>query len=72
MLRGSTWLYNLMGVNDTVLTRTWYRNKNGVKVYYTWKEFSDTPEPPVPPPYHGLDRKFPWVLYAKKLRTRHR
>ena len=72
MLRGSTWLYNLMGVNDTILHKTWYRNHNGVRVNYPWREFSDSPIPPepVPPPYHGLDRRFPWVLYAKKLRTR--
>lgn len=71
MLRGSTWLYNLMGVNDTVLTRTWYRNKNGVKVTYPWREFSDSPTPPIPPrPYTGIGRKFPWVLYSEKLRSR--
>lgn len=71
MLRGSTWLYNLMGVNDTVLTKTYYVNHNNVRVNYPWEEFSDTPTPPAPPVWAGYSGQFPWVLYAKKLRTRH-
>ena len=70
MLRGSTWLYNLMGVNDTVLTKTWYKNHNNVRVNYPWKEFSDSPEPPGPGPvpYMGYYRKYPWfTLTSKKL-----
>ena len=71
MLTGSTWLYNLMGVNDTVLRKTYYVNHNGVRVNYPWREFSDSPEPPPPPPpppYAGYHRKYPWfTLTSKKL-----
>lgn len=71
MLRGSTWLYNLMGVNNTVLTKTWYKNHNGVRVNYPWREFSDSPLPPIPPvPITGQKWNFPWFLYARKLRSR--
>jgi len=69
MLRDSTWLYNLMGVNDTVLTKTYYVNHNNVRVNYPWREFSDSPYVP-PVPIHGKKGSgFPWVLYANKLRT---
>ena len=69
MLTNSTWLYNLMGVNDTVLRKTYYVNHNGVRVNYPWREFSDSPTPPPPPPpYAGYYRKYPWfTLTSKKL-----
>ena len=73
MLTNSTWLYNLFGVNDTVLSKTYYVNHNGVRVTYPWREFSDTPIPPTPtppppPPYAGYYRKYPWfTLTSKKL-----
>lgn len=72
MMTNSTWLYNLMGVNDTVLTRTYYVNHNGIRVNYPWREFSDAPIPPTPPPppppYAGYYRKYPWfTLTSKKL-----
>lgn len=73
MMTNSTWLYNLMGVNDTVLTKTYYVNHNGIRVNYPWREFSDapippTPPPPPPPPYAGYYRKYPWfTLTSKKL-----
>ena len=71
MLTNSTWLYNLMGVNDTVLRKTYYVNHNGVRVNYPWREFSDSPTPPPPPPpppYTGYYRKYPWfTLTSKKI-----
>ena len=70
MLTGSTWLYKLIGVNDTVLTKTYYVNHNNVKVQYPWREFSDTPQPPYPPYIWTGRKKFPWVLYARKFRHR--
>ena len=63
MLTNSTWLYDLMGVNDTTLYKTYYVNHNNVRVDYPWKEFT-----PSPSYTHGKD-KFPWVLYARKLRN---
>ena len=69
MLTNSTLLYNLMGVNDTVLRKTYYVNHNGVRVNYPWREFSDSPTPPPPPPpYAGYYRKYPWfTLTSKKI-----
>ena len=56
MLTNSTHLYDLFGVNDTVLL-----------VYggYNWQEFSDSPFP-----YSVRRSNFPWVLYARKNRHR--
>ena len=71
MLTGSTWLYNLMGVNDTNLVHPYYVNHNNVRVNYPWKEFTDSPIPPGPSPVPWAGRtKFPWVLYARKLRDK--
>lgn len=59
MLKNANHLYDLFGVNDTMLLVT-----GG----YNWQEFSPTPPPPTP----SLSKsKFPWVLYARKLRQRH-
>lgn len=71
MVRGSTWLYNLMGVNDTNLYKDYYVNHNNVRVNYNWREFEGSgPTPPIPPtPTYKRDSKFPWVLYAKKFRN---
>ena len=55
-MRNADHLYNLFGVNDTILLVT-----GG----YNWQEFSDTP---IPPSY-TTKSKFPWVLYARKLRN---
>lgn len=69
MLTNSTWLYDLMGVNDTTLYKTYYVNHNNVRVNYPWESFTiNNPTPqPVPPSPTRRD-KFPWVLYARKLR----
>lgn len=48
-------LYNAMACNDTVISRG---------MDYNWRNY-DSPTPPTPTP----DKKrFPWVLYARKLR----
>ena len=71
MLTNSTWLYDLMGVNDTTLYKTYYVNHNDVRVNYPWDTFLiniPIPHPqPTPTREHG---KFPWVLYANKLRKK--
>ena len=56
MLTNSTHLYDLFGVNDTVLL---------VDGGYNWQEFSDSPFP-----YSVRRSNFPWVLYARKNRHR--
>jgi hypothetical protein len=56
MLKNSTHLYDLFGVNDTVLL---------VDGGYNWQEFSDSPFP-----YSSRRTSFPWVLYARKLRQK--
>lgn len=56
MLKNSTHLYDLFGVNDTVLL---------VDGGYNWQEFSDSPFP-----YSSRRTSFPWVLYARKKRQR--
>lgn len=56
MLTNSTHLYDLFGVNDTVLL---------VDGGYNWQEFSDSPFP-----YSSRRSNFPWVLYARKKRQR--
>lgn len=55
MLKNETHIYNILGVNDTMLL---------VDGGYNWREFSEQPIPP----YNYEKRKFPWVLYARKLR----
>ena len=71
MLTGSTWLYDLFGVNDTTLAKTYYDNHNGQRVYYTFRDFTiNLPYPPTPPIPVIREGKFPWVLYAKKLREK--
>ena len=54
-MKNADHIYNLLGVNDTVLV-----NDGG----YNWREFSDTPPTPA-----TKRSKFPWVLYARKLRN---
>lgn len=77
MLKDSTHLYNLMGVNDTDLYKDYYINHQGTTVTYNWREFSNIgPTPPGPGPgptpittMFNI-KKFPWVLYANKLRNK--
>ena len=63
MLTNSTWLYNLMGVNDTTLYKDYYINHNNVRVDYPWQRFRHS--------YPSVRKNnFPWVLYARKLRNK--
>lgn len=55
MMKGETHIYNILGVNDTMLL---------VDGGYNWREFSEQPIPP----YNYEKKRFPWVLYARKLR----
>lgn len=64
MLTNSTWLYLLMGINETTIYRDYYINHNDVRVDYPWAYFSE--DYPTARPKN----KFPWVLYARKLRER--
>lgn len=57
MLKNETHIYDILGVNDTVLL---------VSGGYNWREFSESPIPPSPT--STLKNHFPWVLYARKLR----
>lgn len=59
MLKNSDHIYNLIGVDDTVLLVT-----GG----YNWREFGDEPIPPEPT--FKKNNKFPWVLYSRKLRQK--
>lgn len=58
MLKNSTHIYDLLGVNDTVLLVT-----GG----YNWREYSISPTP-TPTTYK---KRFPWVLYSRKLREKY-
>ena len=70
MLRDSTHLYNLMGVNDTDLYKDYYVNHQGTRVNYNWREFTDIgPTPPTPTPTTKKEHKFPWWLYWKNFRN---
>ena len=70
MLTNSIWLYDLMGCNDTNMIRTYYIDHNNIRHDYPWVNFRWNIPIPTPPTPTGEKRKFPWVLYAKKLRER--
>ena len=68
MLTNSTWLYDLMGVNDTTLYKTYYVNHNNVRVDYPWDTFSHNTPAPSPTPSGRKKDKFPWyIITSKKL-----
>ena len=69
MLTNSTWLYDLMGVNDTIITKGYYVNHNNVRVDYPWTSFAVNNPSPSPTPWIIGKSKFPWVLYSRKLRN---
>lgn len=56
-LRNSTHIYNTMADNDTVIV-------NGYG--YNWQEYQGG----IPPVIHTKNKKFKWVLYARKLRNK--
>ena len=65
MLTDSIWLYDLFGVNDTIMYIDYYVNNIGETINYNWREFSASPTP-----YIINKKPFPWVLYANKLRVK--
>ena len=68
MLTNSTWLYDLMGVNDTTLYKTYYVNHNNVRVDYPWTTFSVNDPSPTPHPTGEKKKGFPWyIITSKKL-----
>lgn len=70
MLTDSTWLYNLMGVNDTNLVHDYYVNHDGQTIHYNWRSFSvNDPTPTPTPPVRSRKANFPWWLYWKKFRN---
>lgn len=60
-LKDSLHIYNAMFVNDTVII-------NGRN--HPWKIFNGGVVPPTPIPIEKRKKRFPWVLYANKLRKR--
>lgn len=68
-LKGSSPLYDLLGVNDTIITRSYYDNHNGQRITYYWNSYAVNNPQPGPTPIFGKRTKFPWVLYARKFRN---
>ena len=60
-LKNSTHIYNICYVNDTVIVDGYM---------YPWKNYNGGIIPPTPED-EKKKHKFPWVLYAEKLRKRH-
>ena len=61
-LMNSAHIYNICYVNDTTIV-------DGMM--YPWKTWKIEPSPTPPTPEETKKNKFPWVLYARKLRKRH-
>lgn len=61
-LKNSAHIYNICYVNDTTIV-------DGMM--YPWKTWKIEPSPTPPTPEETKKNKFPWVLYARKLRKRH-
>ena len=61
VMKNATHIYSLLGINDTLLL---------VNGGYNWQYFGGSPTPV--PPLTTSRRKFPWVLYARKLRESRR
>ena len=66
MLTNSTWLYDLMGVNDTILTKTYYIDHNNIRHDYPWVTFAHNTPAPIPPTPTEEEHKFPWFIYHRK------
>lgn len=66
MLTDSTHIYNLVGVNNTILYKDYYVNHQGTRVDYNWREFAVVPPTP---PTDRQKRRFPWFLYWNYFRN---
>ena len=63
MLRNPYHIYDALGINDTVIVKDYYVNQLDQRIDYPWKYFGTSP-------YFAQTHRFPWVLYARKLRNR--
>lgn len=72
MLTNSTWLYDLIGVNDTNLIKTYYVDHNDVRHDYPWDTFFiNIPIPTPPTPTSNKKNKYPWFIqYNRNLHKR--
>ena len=72
MLTNSTWLYDLMGVNDTNLIKTYYVDHNGTRHDYPWDTFFINIPIPHPHPQGGeKGKKYPWyIIYNRNMHQR--
>ena len=52
-----------MAVNDTVID---------YGMSYNWRDYQGGVTPPTPTPTDNEAKKFPWVLYSRKLRNKRR
>lgn len=67
MLTNSTWLYDLIGCNDTNMIHTYYVDHVGVRHDYPWDDFTWNIPIPVPPtPTSERKKKYPWFIIANK------
>lgn len=62
MLRNPYHIYNALGINDTIIIKDYYVDQQGNTITYPWSYFG------LYSPYPKS--KFPWVIYARKLRNR--
>lgn len=63
-LKNENHLYDLMGINDTVIVKDYYVNYNDQRVNYPWRSFSGVVPPT--PSSEKKKHKFPWYMYNSK------
>lgn len=71
-LTGSSPLWDLLGVNDTIITRSYYDNHNGQRITYYWNSYAVNNPQPGPHPIVTGQSKFPWFIYFRKFRNGNR
>ena len=62
MLTNSTWLYDLIGCNNTNMIHTYYIDHNGVRHDYPWTDFRWNFPIPTPTPTGTKKDKYPWFI----------
>ena len=68
MLTNSTWLYDLIGCNDTNMVHTYYIDHNGVRHDYPWSNFRWNIPQPTPPTPTSEKKKYPWfIIHQRRL-----